>query len=104
MRRMVVLSGAVLAATKVGIHQDLAAIPAGATFNVTVLEEPGGTIFVHRVGPENVANNATYVDHRLTNGRSDAVLSVTPNWNPAGGGDTYNGHPVGIFYDPGEER
>ena len=33
-----------------------------------------------------------------------AVLSVTPSWNPGGGGGTYVDHPVGVLYDAEEER
>ena len=59
-----------------------------------------GSAFVHRATPENVSDNSTYVDDPRTNGHPDAVLSVTQNWNPGGGG-TYNDHPVGVWYDAG---
>lgn len=63
-----------------------------------------GSAFVHRATPENVSDNSTYVDNPLANGHPDVVLSVTQNWNPGGGGGTYNDHPVGVWYDRGAEK
>jgi hypothetical protein len=78
-------------------NQDMAAVPAGATFEVAV--PPADQGFVHRAAQENTAGNATYLDDPLTNGRPDAEVSVTQNWNPGGGVGVYNGHPVGVRYD-----
>jgi hypothetical protein len=78
-------------------NQDRTAVPAGATFEVEV-PQPSVT-FVHQAGPLNTAGNYTYLDSRLTNGEPEAILSVTQNWNPGGGGGVYNNHPVGTVYD-----
>ncbi len=78
-------------------NQDLAAVPAGATFKVVV--PPASESFVHRATPGNTVGDSTYLDDLLTNGRPDAVLSVTQNWNPGGGSGVYNDHPVGLLYD-----
>ena len=43
--------------------------------------------------------NATYLDDPLTDGKANALVSVTQNWNPGGGAGVYNDHPVGVFYD-----
>lgn len=56
-------------------------------------------VFVHRATPENITANSTYIDSPLTDGNPDAVLIVTQNWNPGGGGGRYNDHPVGVWYD-----
>jgi hypothetical protein len=78
-------------------NQDLTAVPAGSTFEVVV---PGASAgFVHQADRSNTAGNYTYLDSRLTNGQPDAVLQVTQNWNPGGGGGVYNDHPVGTIYD-----
>src|SRR5918997_4421723 len=61
-------------------------------------------VFVHRATSENVSANSTYIDNPLTNGNPDAILYVTQNWNPGGGGGTYNNHPVGVWYDAGRQR
>jgi len=58
-------------------------------------------VFVHRATPQNVSYNSTYIDDPRTNGHSDALLSVTQNWNPDGKGGTYNDHSVGVWYDAG---
>ena len=78
-------------------NQDRIAVPKGATFRVEVPR--ASATFVHHAGSLNSARNYTYLDNRLTNGEPDAVLSVTQNWNPGGGGGVYNNHPVGTVYD-----
>ncbi len=83
-------------------NQDLPAVPAGATFEVRVPQ--ASTAFVHHADLLNTAGNYTYLDNRLTNGKPDAVVSVTQNWNPGGGGGVYNDHPVGIGYDAEREK
>jgi hypothetical protein len=72
-------------------------VPAEVTFEVSVPQASAG--FVHRADLLNTAGHYTYVDNQLTNGRPDAVLSVTQNWNPGGGRGVYNNHPVGTQYD-----
>jgi hypothetical protein len=41
----------------------------------------------------------TYLDDPLTNGKPDATLSVTQNWNPGGGRGVYNDHLIEAVYD-----
>jgi hypothetical protein len=69
---------------------------------------PGGAgfdaAFVHRATPENISANSTYLDDPLTNDNPDAILYVTQNWNPGGNGDTYNEHPIGVWYDSSRQR
>jgi hypothetical protein len=83
-------------------NQDLAPVPAGTTFEVKVPR--ASTRLVHEAGLLNTAGNYTYLDNRLTNGKPDAVLSVTQNWNPGGGRGVYNNHPVGTVYDAKVEK
>ena len=78
-------------------NQDLAAVPAGATFRVVL--PPASESFVHRARPADIVRQTTYLDDPLTNGEPDAVVSVTQNWNPGGGPGVYNDHPVGLLYD-----
>lgn len=83
-------------------NQDRSPIPAGTTFKVVVPQEAKG--FIHRADLLNTVENYTYLDNRLTNGKPDAVLSVTPNWNPGGGGGVYNNHPIEAIYDENLEQ
>jgi hypothetical protein len=78
-------------------NQDRAAIPSGAAFEVVV--PPASQSFVHYAVPDNTISNSTYLDNPLTNGESNAGLSVTQNWNPGGGRGVYNDHPIGVMYD-----
>ena len=78
-------------------NQDRTAVPARATFEVVVPRKSDG--FTHRSGLVNTVANSTYLDDPLTNDEPDAVVSVTQNWNPGGGGGVYNDHHVGVRYD-----
>ena len=75
----------------------MAAIPAGSAFEVVV--PPAEEGFIHRAGPADTFGNVTYLDDPLLNGRPDAEVSVTQNWNPGGGDGVYNDHPEGVLYD-----
>jgi hypothetical protein len=83
-------------------NQNRSPIPAGTAFEVVLAEDATG--FTHRAGTLNTAGNYTYLDDPLTNGKPDATLSVTQNWNPGGGRGVYNDHPVGVEYDPEVEK
>jgi hypothetical protein len=76
-------------------HQDWTAIPADAMYNVVV-----GDGFVHRATPANTTAHVTRIDNPYANGNPDAILIVTPSWNPGGGAvGVYNNHPIGVWYD-----
>ena len=83
-------------------NQDLTAIPAGTVYNVVVLRTPENAVL--RAAPANTVEYSTYLDHPDANGNPGAVLAVTQNWNPGGGGGVYNDHPVGVRYDPDRQR
>lgn len=55
-------------------------------------------VFVHRAASGNISGNSTFLDNPLLNGNPQAIISVTPNWNPGGSG-IYNNHAVGVWYD-----
>jgi hypothetical protein len=74
-------------------HQDLTAIPANAMYNVVV-----GDGFVHHV-PASSSSYITTINNPYANGNPNAILIVTPNWNPGGGGGVYNDHPISVWYD-----
>ncbi len=78
-------------------NQDMAAVTAEATFEVVIPQADEG--FVHRAGPADTFGNVTYLVDPLLNGKLDADVSVTQNWNPGGGEGVYNDHPVGVLYD-----
>ena len=78
-------------------NQDRSAVPAGAAFRVVL--PPAPESFVHRAELDITVGNATFLNDPLTDGKADAVVSVTQNWNPGGGAGVYNDHPVGVLYD-----
>jgi len=83
-------------------NEDRAAVPEGATFQVVIPAEPER--FVHRSTSENASDKGTYLDNPLVNGKPDAAVSVTQNWNPGGGDGVYNDHAVDVRYDDGRGK
>ncbi len=83
-------------------NQDRAAVPAGSTFEVVVPQD--AETFLHKTTAENISAEGTYLDDPLVNGKPDAEVSVTQNWNPGGGNGVYNDHPVDVRYDGERER
>jgi hypothetical protein len=61
-------------------------------------------VFVHRATPDNITANSTYLDEDLINDNPNAIVYVTPNWNPGGEGDTYNDHAIGVWFDDKRQR
>jgi len=58
--------------------------------------------FIHTATSENTHYNFTDIDSPYTNNKPNAIVIVTPNWNPAGVGGTYNEHPIGVWYHNGK--
>jgi hypothetical protein len=91
--------------TKWGIfNQDLANMPTGTFFNVFVIPETYAGGFVHQATAANISGNYTVIDHPLTNGNPNAIVFVTPNWNPGNVGGTYNNHNIGIWYSSSQQK
>jgi LPXTG-site transpeptidase (sortase) family protein len=83
-------------------NQDRAPVAAGSTFEVVVPQD--SETFLHEATAENVSAESTYLDDPLVNGKPDAEISVTQNWNPGGGEGVYNDHPVDVRYDADRGR
>jgi hypothetical protein len=55
--------------------------------------------FLHVATASNTEGHITTIDHPATNNNPNALVFVTPNWNPGGIEDgTYNDHAVGVWY------
>jgi hypothetical protein len=83
-------------------HQDLSPINRGEPFNINIVYEPGPFVFVHY--NNNTVGDETYINHPSTNENPDAVLKVTPNYNPGGGDGILNNHPLRTHYDSESEK
>jgi hypothetical protein len=82
-------------------NQDSAAIPVNAAFNV-IIPTAGANVFVHKATAGNISSDLTAIDNPLTNSNPDAIVFVTPNWNPGGVGGTYDDDPIGVYYHAGK--
>jgi hypothetical protein len=58
-------------------------------------------VFIHRATAANTAGHITTIDHPHSNGQPNAILIVTPNYNPGGVGGAYNTSAIGVFYVSG---
>lgn len=59
----------------------------------------GTPAFIHRATAGNINAHTTTINHPHCNGDPNAILIVTPNWNPGGVGGIYNNHAVGVYYN-----
>ncbi len=60
--------------------------------------QPSTNAFTHVVTEANRNGETTLLNHPLARGRPDAVMVVTQNYSPYGGGGHYNDHPIGVAY------
>lgn len=71
----------------------LTPMPSNAGFN---LFEPaaGGGRFLHTLSS---SSTSSQLNDSSVNGLASAMVFVTHNWNPGGGGGVYNNHPTGVY-------
>jgi len=57
-------------------------------------------VFIHRATTANTSVHITTITHPSTDGNPNAILIVTPNWNPGGTGGVGvdNDHVTGVYY------
>lgn len=55
-------------------------------------------VFVHRAVSSNIVANYTVIDNPLCNGDPNAILIITPNYNPGDGVKVYNDRVPGVAY------
>jgi hypothetical protein len=84
-------------------NQDFAVMPESAAFNI-LIPPTDSAAFTHVATAANSDQWVTYIDHPLLNGNPDAIALATQNWNPGNGGEVYNDHHIGIWYDTVEQK
>lgn len=72
-------------------------MPDQAAFNV-LARNPDAANFVHTTTAYNTSTHFTTIEHPLLSGNPNAIVIVTPNWNPVGSSGVYNNHPIGVQY------
>jgi hypothetical protein len=80
------------------------AMPDGESFNVLVVPKSSKSAFVWRSTASNTTSDFTLINSKLTNGKPDADLQVTQNWDPGGHGGVYNAHNIGVWYDKSKKK
>jgi hypothetical protein len=84
-------------------QDETSTMPIDAAFNVFIATTDSAT-FVHTATVGNIVGHYTFIDHPLTNDNPNAIVFVTQNWNPGGVGDTYNDHPIGVWYSSASQK
>ena len=80
-------------------NEDGSAMPVGAAFNVFVpTAGPGVGVLVHTATGGNSSANFTMIDSTLANGNPNAIVLVTPNYNPGGSGGVNADFPIGVGF------
>jgi len=82
--------------------EDLSAVPDGASFNVYVPNPGVSGVFVQTATSANSGRNYTCMSSPALNGNPNAVVIVTPNWNPGGQGGVYDDNPIAVTYFGGQ--
>jgi hypothetical protein len=77
---------------------------AAQTAQDTTPETSGAAHFIQIATSSNSFGDYTLLDNTVTNNLPNAVLFVTPNFNPGSISGTYDPHPVGVCYNPGSGR
>src|SRR5262249_49576191 len=55
--------------------------------------------FIWTAHASNISGHITFIDNANTNGRPNAILFVTPRYNP---NNKYDNHPIGVWYSAGK--
>jgi hypothetical protein len=74
-------------------HQDFAAMPVGAAFNVHL--PPDGDVIAHTAEVSNIVDEVTFIDHPALNDDPDATPVVTQHWT-----GVYNAEAISVAYQP----
>lgn len=77
------------------INLDRGPLEVGSAFNVRVVTGNVDTFLWNATAATISRNNTKIVDPH-TDGKRDAVLLVTQNWNPGGGGGTFNPNVIAV--------
>ncbi|HEV2659571.1 MAG TPA: hypothetical protein VGU68_03175, partial [Ktedonobacteraceae bacterium] len=62
----------------------------------------GAVVYAHTTSTSNITNNWTNLDNSVTNNNAQAVVFVTPNWNPGNTMGVYDTHPIGVWHHNGK--
>jgi len=80
-------------------------IPIGASFNVLVVQKPSKNVFVQTATSGNTGGgDFTTVNSKLTNSKPNALMIVTPNYDPGGTNGSLDDATVGLFYESSSKK
>lgn len=77
-----------------------AADPAAPQAPAVTYPLPSGVRFLHTATPGNITSDYTVMTNAASDGRPDALVFATHNWNPGGVGGMYSDRAVGTDFHP----
>jgi hypothetical protein len=70
----------------------------------TAVPAATGVQFILTASAANISSNWVNIDSPLTNNNPNAIVFASSNWNPGGGGGTYNDHEIGVWYNSSAQK
>jgi hypothetical protein len=86
------------------VNEDESNIPIGAAFNVLVVQKSSADVFVQTATLSNIGAGRTIINSIATNGKANAQLLITPNYDPGGKNGVVNNHVVGVIYSSSTKK
>ena len=80
---------------------DLSVMQVGVSFNIMVVQKASSQAFVATATSANMSANGTVINKTATNGKSNALLQVTPTLPQGPFLGVFNAHPIGVVYGLG---
>ncbi len=87
-------------------NEDRTPMTPNTAFNVIVGSGlANGNLYLHTTSATTDGSDYTDLNNSTTNGNPQALVLITPNWNPNGASTgVYDPHPVGVWYNAGTGR
>ncbi len=79
--------------------EDASNMPSAPSFNILAVPRATKSAFIVRATGSNTRGNHVFINSPLLNGRPNASIQITQDFNPGGTvAGTFNDHPVGVRY------
>lgn len=79
-------------------NEDASSMSTFWSYNVLVVPKASKSAFVAKATVANTIGNRTLLNSKLLNGKPDALILVTQDYDPDGVGGIFNDHQVGVRY------
>lgn len=85
-------------------HEDQQSYTPNASYNVMVLTSDNTNYFLQHACAADCSYDWIGIGSSASNSNPNAIILVTPVWNPGGNGGVYDDHNLGVYYSSNEWR